>query len=411
MRMGLPVAEYEINKINPANDIDPRSRRIAMFALAVGGFSIGTAEFVAMGLQPEMAVSTNVDIPTAGQYISAYALGVVVGAPVLAVATAKLSRKFVLIALMLCYALFNAASAFATNFDALVTLRFISGLPHGIYFGVAAIAAASMVEVKQRAKAVGSVVLGLTVATVVGAPLATWIGQQIGWESAFIIVGGIALLTALLIWRFLPYMPTAIGASPLTELGALKQKQVWLLLATVSIGSAGLFTVFTYIKSILMEVSGVSIGWVPLIMPLLGIGMVAGNIFGPRLAIRFGGMRTIFFAMLWSSFAFFLFFFLSRSGITAAIGCFLVGTAFASMPSIQTRIMDVAGKAQTLAGALVQSAFNVANALGAESGATLLKMGYHYQYTALLASGLTFTGLMIFTFSWYLEKRDQSALK
>ncbi|MHC5308086.1 MFS transporter [Bartonella sp. LJL80] len=402
---------YEIKKLNAANTgVDAKARRIGILALAVGSFAIGTAEFVAMGLQPEMAQSSGVDIPTAGQYISAYALGVVVGAPVLAVATAKFPRKYVLIALMIFYAFSNIASACVTSFDALVGLRFMSGLPHGIYFGVAAIAASSMVEMKQRPKAIGSVMLGLTIATVIGAPGATWIGQQVGWQIAFVLVGMIALFCALLIWRFLPTMPTAIGTSPLTELGALKQKQVWLLLAMVSIGSAGLFSVFTYIKSTLMHVSGVSLEWVPFIMPLLGLGMVAGNIFGPKIAVRIGAMRMIFLAMLWSSVTFFLFFFFSHAGITAAIGCFLVGTSFASMPSIQTRIMDVAGNAQTLAGALMQSAFNIANAIGAESGAKILKLGYSYEYTAVLGGVLTLCGLAIFSFSWYVEKRDQRKL-
>ena len=300
-------------------------------------------------------------------------------------------------------------SACVTGFHSLVGLRFMSGLPHGIYFGVASIAASSMVEMKYRPKAVGSVMLGLTIATVIGAPTATWLGQQFGWQIAFITVGGIGLLSAIMIFFFLPSLPTAIGTSPLTELGALKQKQVWFMLAMVSVGSAGLFAVFSYIKSTLMQVSGVSIEWVPFIMPLVGIGMVTGNIFGPKIAVKVGAMKMIFFAMLWSAITFFIFFFMCHNSLAAAFGCFLIGTSFASMPSIQTRVMDVASNAQTLAGALMQSAFNVANALGAESGGELLRLGFGYEYTAILGGILTLCGLLIFSISWYVEKKDQTS--
>ncbi len=400
---------YDIKSLSPASSIDAKTRRLSILALAVGSFAIGTSEFVSMGLQPEMAASSGVDIPTAGQYISAYALGVVVGAPVLAVATAKFPRKYVLVALMLFYAFSNILSACVTGFHSLVGLRFMSGLPHGIYFGVASIAASSMVEMKYRPKAVGSVMLGLTIATVVGAPTATWLGQQFGWQIAFITVGSIGLLCAIMIFFFLPSLPTAIGTSPLTELGALKQKQVWFMLAMVSVGSAGLFAVFSYIKSTLMQVSGVSIEWVPFIMPLVGIGMVTGNIFGPKIAVKVGAMKMIFFAMLWSAITFFLFFLMCHNSLAAAFGCFLIGTSFASMPSIQTRVMDVASNAQTLAGALMQSAFNVANALGAESGGEILRLGFGYEYTAVLGGILTLCGLLIFSISWYVEKKDQTS--
>ncbi|WP_208441756.1 MFS transporter [Bartonella raoultii] len=388
-----------------APEINSRTRYWAILALAVGSFAIGTAEFVAMGLQPEMARSSSVDIPTAGQYISAYALGVVIGAPLLAVTTAAFSRKTVLAGLMFFYALANIASAFFSDFNTLVVLRFISGLPHGIYFGLATLAAASMVEINERSKAVGYVMLGLTIATVLGAPSATWIGQLVGWQSAFILVGALALLSCLLIWEFLPSDLKLAKTSPFRELSALKQKQVWFLLLMVSIGASGLFSVFTYIKSTLMHISGVSLEWVPFIMPLVGLGMVVGNLLGPQFAVKIGVSPLIFFSMLWSTFVFFLFFFLSHAPLMAAFGCFFIGTSFAAMPSIQAKIMDVAFHGQILAGALMQSAFNIANALGAESGAWVLKLGYSYEYTAVVGSALTLCGLVIFCFSWYMEKR------
>ncbi len=289
------------------SEMNSRTRRLTILAFAVGSFAIGTAEFVAMGLQPEMARSSYVDIPTAGQYISAYALGVVIGAPLLALATAKLPRKAVLIGLMFFYALANIASAFFSDFGILVVLRFISGLPHGIYFGLATMVAASMVKMNERSKAVGYVMLGLTIATVLGAPGATWIGQLVSWQTAFILVGIIALLCCLLIWKFLPFVSNTPITSPLDELGVLRKKQVWLLLVMVSVGASGLFSVFTYIKSTLMHISCVSLDFVPFIMPLVGLGMVVGNIGGPKLAAKLGISPLIFFAMLWSVFVFFLF--------------------------------------------------------------------------------------------------------
>ncbi|EJF77619.1 hypothetical protein ME7_00503 [Bartonella birtlesii LL-WM9] len=389
-----------------ASEIDFRTRCLAIFALAVGSFAIGIAEFVAMGLQPEMARSSYVDIPTAGQYVAAYALGVVIGAPLLAVATAQFSRKSVLIGLMFFYALANIASSLFSNFSILVVLRFLSGFPHGIYFGLATMVAASMVKMHERSKAVGYVMLGLTIATVLGVPSATWIGQLIGWQIAFILVGTISLLCCLFIWKFLPSGLNISKTSPLRELGTLKKKQMWFLLLMVSIGASGLFSIFTYIKSTLMHISGISLDLVPFIMPLVGLGMVVGNLMGPKLAVKIGISPLIFFSMLWSTFVFFLFFFLSYSPLTAVLGCFLVGTSFAAMPSIQTKIMDIALHGQILAGALMQSAFNIANALGAGAGAWVLKLGYSYEYTAVVGSVLALCGALIFCFSWYMEKHN-----
>ncbi|WP_194284805.1 MFS transporter [Bartonella sp. JB63] len=387
--------------------IDFKTQRLGILALAVGSFAIGTAEFVAIGLQPEMAHSSHVSISIAGQYISSYALGVVIGAPILAVVTTKLPYKAVLIGLMFFYALANIASAFFSDFNLLVILRFISGLPHGIYFGIATMVASSMVERNEQAKAVGNVMLGLTIAIVIGAPGATWIGQFVGWQVAFLLVGVISLVCCVFIWKFLPSVSNISKTSVFNELSVLKKKEVWFLLAMVSIGASGLFSVFTYIKSTLLYVSNVSLKWVPFIMPLMGLGMVVGNILGPKFAVKIGSSATIFFTMLWSTFVFFLFFFLSYNPLTAALGCLLIGTSFASMPSIQTKIINIAMPAQMLASALMQSAFNIANALGAEFGACILKLGYSYEYTAILGGILTLCGLLIFCFLWYTEKYNQ----
>jgi len=400
----MPMS-HKIISLSAAQAVDARTRRMSQLAFAVGGFAIGTAEFVIMGLLPEVAHAMHVDIPTAGHFISFYAAGVVVGAPVMAVLTARVPRKILLISFMLFYALSNVASAFASSYDVFTLLRFLSGLPHGIYFGVAAIAAASMVPSAQRPQAIGNVMLGLTVATVIGAPGGTWLGQLLGWRAAFIMVGGIALVAAMMIWRYVPHIPTAVGASPLAELGALKSGQLWLLLAVIAIGSGGLFSVFSYIKPILVHVSGAPLSMIPFILPLFGCGMVAGNLIGPYIAFKLGLMRSIFVTMLWSILTFLIFYFLAPTVFGAAVATFLIGTSFMSQPAIQTRIMDVSANAPTLAASLMQSAFNIANAIGAYAGGLVIAAGLGWTSTAWLGAVLALCGFLIFVLSWIIEVR------
>lgn len=403
------MAAPEIHTPSLSHSIDARTRRLSQFAFAVGGFAIGTAEFVIMGLLPEVAQTTGVDVPTAGQFISFYAAGVVIGAPVLAILTAKIPRKTLLIGFMIFYAFANILSATASSYGLFSLLRFISGLPHGIYFGVAAIAAASMVPLAQRPQAIGNVMLGLTIATLIGAPGGTLIGQLINWRMAFILVGIIAFFAAFMIWRVVPFTQTAVGVSPLHELKALKSGQMWLTLAVIAIGSAGLFAVFSYIKPILMNVSGISLDMIPFILPLFGCGMVAGNLIGPLIAARLGLMPSIFVTMAWGVLVFLSFPFLALAPVTAAIGTFLIGSTFVSQPSIQTRIMDVAGGAPTLATALMQSAFNTANAIGARLGGIVIAAGFGWVATAWLGAALAGGGFFVFIISWFWDIRKNRA--
>ena len=240
-----------------------RQVHLAGLALAVGGFGIGTGEFGIMGLLPDVAGDIGVSIPLAGHVISAYALGVVVGAPVIAVLAARLPRRMLLLALMTAFAAGNFASALASDYGWLVVLRFLTGLPHGAYFGVASLVAADMAQPNQRARAVGRVMLGLTVATLLGVPLATSFGQTLGWRAAFAAVGAIGSLAILLIWRFIPAVSADADASPLRELGALRRLQVWLTLGIGAIGSGGMFAVYSYITPMLVDVAGIRESIVP----------------------------------------------------------------------------------------------------------------------------------------------------
>ncbi len=367
----------------------------AMFALGVGGFSIGTGEFVIMGLLPEMARDVGIGIPQAGHAISAYALGVVIGAPVLAVLAARLHRRAVLIALILAYAAANFASAMAPGYASLLLLRFASGLPHGTYFGVAALVAASLAPAGKRARAVGLVMLGLSGATLVGVPIATWLGQSFGWRFAFVFVGAIALVAALLLRSAIPHMPAVAGASPWRELGALGRKQVWYTLGIAAIGFGGMFSVFSYIKPTLIEIAGLPLAGMPWILVLFGLGMVAGNLVGSRLA-DLSVTRTIGGVLLWAVAVLALFPFAAQALWSAAIAVFLLGTLVAIGPALQIRLMDVAGEAQTLAAALNHSAFNAANALGAWLGGLAIAAGFGWTSTGWVGVLLALAGLAVF---------------
>lgn len=367
----------------------------ALLALGVGGFSIGTGEFVIMGLLPDAAQELGVSIPSAGHLISAYAMGVVIGAPVLAVLGARLPRGVLLMALMLLYAIGNFASAIAPDYASMVLMRFLSGLPHGTYFGVAALVAAQLAPPGRRAQAVGYVMLGLTTATLVGVPLAAGLGQWLGWRSAFTLVGAIAVLAVLLVWRWIPALPAAAGASPWKELGALRSKQVWLTLGIAAIGFGGMFAVFSYVKPTLMNLAGLPEAGVPLVLALFGVGMVAGNLVGSRLADK-ALMPTIGGLLLWSGAVLALFCFTAHHLWLGAFNVLLVGTAVALGPALQIRLMDVAGEAQTLAAALNHSAFNLANALGAWLGGLTISMGLGWESTGWVGMLLALGGLVIF---------------
>ncbi|QBJ33625.1 MFS transporter [Hafnia alvei] len=377
-------------------------RRGAELALAVGGFGIGTGEFAIMGLLPNVAKDLAISIPQAGHVISIYALGVVIGAPVIATLAARLSRRTLLLLLMVLFAVGNIASALSSSYGNLMVFRFISGLPHGAYFGVASLVAASMAGVGQRAKAVGRVMLGLTLATLLGSPLATWIGQLMGWRAAFVMVGVIGALTALLVMLWLPKDKVEEGASPLRELGALKRKQVWLTLGIAAVGSGGLFAVFSYIAPTLIHQTGMSPASVPLVLIVFGVGMILGNIFGSRLADR-SLMGTIVGVLIWNVVMLTTFYLVADIAWATVLVVLLTGGSFALVPALQTRLMDVAEDAQTLAAALNHSAFNIANALGAWLGGVSIAAGFGWSSTGWVGAGLAAGGILLFLWSYYSD--------
>ncbi|MFL5027368.1 MAG: MFS transporter [Microvirga sp.] len=374
-------------------------------ALAVGSFGIGTGEFAIMGLLPNVAQEFNVTTPEAGYAISAYALGVVVGAPIIAVLAAKLARQTLLLLLMAVFAVGNAVSAVAPSFESFVLLRFLTGLPHGAYFGVAALVAASLVPPNKRTQAVARVMMGLTVATLLGTPVATWFGQILSWRIAFGAVGFMGALTVVLIWLFLPKDKVQEGASPMRELGAFRRKQVWFTLGIGAVGFGGLFSVFSYIASTATEVAQMPESAVPVMMALFGSGMIIGNLVGAWFADRnlmatIGGVlacSVVVMTVLWLT---------AENPYMLSACVFLVGCSVAIGPALQTRLMDVAADAQTLAAALNHSAFNIANALGAWLGGLAIAAGYGFASTGWVGAVLAVAGLMVFGLSLASDQRS-----
>ncbi|MEV0467548.1 MFS transporter [Nocardia tengchongensis] len=381
----------------------------AILALALGGFGIGTTEFVTMGLLPDIAASMRVSEPTAGHIVSAYALGVVVGAPVIAALCARVPRKRLLMAVMVAFTLGNAASVVAPTFATLTVARFVSGLPHGAYFGVASLAAASLAPVGQRAKAVAAVMLGLSAANVVGVPAATWLGQHLGWRDAFVVVAIIGLATVAALSRFVPELHGIRMTDPRTELTALRRPQVLLTLLVGAIGFGGMFAVYTYITTTLTDVSGLSITLVPLVLGLFGLGMVAGNIAGGVLADR-GVDRAIFVALVSMVVILAGYVAAAHNPITAGIGAFLIGASGAALaPALQTRLMDVAHDAQTLAAALNHAALNIANAAGAWLGGLVIAAGLGYTAPAAVGAGLAVLGVLVFVVTAWVDHGSDEA--
>jgi len=379
--------------------------RLAILALALGSFAIGTTEFVAMGLLPDIAASLHITEPIAGHVVSAYALGVVIGAPVIAAATARLPRKTVLLGLMAVFVIGNLATVLAPSYATLVAARFVAGLPHGAYFGVAALVAARLLGPDKRAQAVAQVMSGLTVATVIGVPVASWLGQSLGWRAAFALVVLVGVLTLGAILKWLPVIGTARPTSPLNELGALKRPQVWLALIVGMVGFGGMFAVYTYVATTMTDVSGLPRGLVPVALMVFGLGMVVGNVIGGRMADRnvVGSLYAVI-GVLAVMLA--LFVAASHNPWTAMVVLFGIGASGGAIgPALQTRLMDVAADAQTLAAALNHSALNIANASGAWVGGLVIAAGFGYTAPAAAGAVLAVAGLVVLTVSVLLQRR------
>ena len=386
-------------------EISTERRTIVMVAMALGAFAIGTTEFVSMGLLPLIAEDFGVSEDTASTLITTYALGVVVGAPLIAAFTGKLPRRRLILLLIGFLVVGNLLSVLAPNYWVLMVARFIAGMPHGAYFSVANLSAASMAPPGGRGKAMAFVGMGLAIATVIGVPAAQALGSALGWHAAYLVVVVIGLITAVALFFLMPHMTEMKQTDIRTEFGAFKNSQVWLTVIMGVVGFGGMFSVYTYISWTMTEVAGLSDSLIWVVLMAYGIGMTIGNAFGGWLADRnleFG----IIFALASLIIILTTFYFLSSHAIPATI-CFGMVAFMGStlVPSLQLRLVHVAGDAQTLSAALNQSALNIANAAGATIGGIVVGAGLGYSAPALAGAGLAAAGCVVWAITMWDKKR------
>jgi len=393
--------------------LSPARIRFALLALALGGFGIGCTEFVAMGLLPNIAADLLPELYAtapedanagAGWIISAYALGVVVGAPTIAAAAARWPRKKLLLALLTAFTLGTIASAVLPSFGLVLVARFLAALPHGAYFGIASLVAASLMGPGKRARGVALVLSGLTIANVVGVPAITWLGQAAGWRVAYLAVAGIFALTFVAVASAVPWQPGDPNATMKRELRAFTRSQVWFALGIGAIGFGGLFAVYSYVAPLATDVTGLPPAAVPLVLVVFGIGMTIGNLAGGRLA-DWSVRRSmyVFFAILATALVLLGFTASTPAGLAA--GVFLVGASSAALsPTIQARLMDVARDSQSIAAALNHSALNIGNSLGALLGGMAIAAGLGYVAPIWIGLLLTIAGSVLAVTSFALDR-------
>ena len=364
--------------------------------LAIGGLGIGTTEFTVMGLLPDMARSLQITIPEAGHLISAYALGVVIGAPILIGYSVKFPPKKVLIALMVIFTLFNALSAVAPDYTTMLFIRFLSGLPHGAFFGTGTVVAARMAGKGKEAFYISLMFTGLTVANLAMVPLVTYIGHTFHWRWYFAIVAVIGLLTLISLKLWLPMLEKKEDSHFLEELKFLKSKQSWLVLMITAIGFGGLFTWFSYITPLMTIVAGIKENQMAYVMVLAGGGMVVGNLVGGYISDRMSPEKTCALLIFLMMSALAGVFFLSHNQTASLILTFICGALSMSVSApINIMMMKAAPKSEMMAAAFMQAAFNIANAMGAFLGGIPLEHGYPFNYPSLVGVGMTFIGLVI----------------
>jgi len=384
--------------------LSPARTRLALLALAMGGFGIGSTEFVAMGLLPQLAAdllpgvwATDTELANsqAGMLISAYALGVVVGAPTIAAAAAQWPRKRLLLGLLVAFTLGTIASALLPTFELVLVARFVAALPHGAYFGIASLVAADLMGPGSRGKGVAFVLSGLTIANVVGVPVITWVGQNAGWRSAYLVVAAIFAATVVAVSLLVPHQPGNPAATMRNELKAFGRLQVWMTLAIGAIGFGGLFAMYSYITPLSTEVTGLPLGAVPWVLVVIGLGMTVGNLVGGwaadknvRLAllVLFAGVGVSLVGLA-----------LTATTVVGLLvfGFLAAGFSAGASPAIQTRLMDVARDSQTIAAALNHSALNIGNSVGAALGGVAIAAGLGYLSPIWVGVVLTAAGILL----------------
>ncbi|MET8147213.1 MFS transporter [Actinoplanes sp. NPDC049668] len=397
--------------------MDQLSRNLrwgALGALAMGGVAIGLTEFVAMGLLPEIsrgllpqayAESPADAVAQGGWTITAYALGVVVGAPVIAAATARVPRRKLVLGLLALFVAGTVASAVAPTFGLVLLARFVAALPHGAYFGAAGLLAATLMGPGRQARGYAVVLSGLTAANIVGVPLITRLGQVAGWRVAYLVIAAVFLITLAAVRMLVPEVAATPGGSPAGELRALRTPRVWLAAATATAGFAGFFAVYSYLAPVTTEVAGLGAGTVPWVLVAMGLGMAAGNALGGWLADR--DLRRAMLAGFTASIAAIVAFALIADTTAGLfLGAFLAGgTSLFVGPALQARLIQVAPSAQLMGAAVSQSALNLANSLGAALGGLVIARGLGYLAPAWVGVALVAVGLALAAAGFAGERR------
>ncbi|WP_336733469.1 MFS transporter [Chryseobacterium sp. VD8] len=382
--------------------------------LAIGGLGIGTTEFTIMGLLPDMAKSLQISIPEAGHLISAYAFGVVVGAPILIGYSVKFPPKKVLIVLMMIFTLFNALSAIAPDYNTMMIIRFLSGLPHGAFFGVGTVVATRLAAKGKEAFYISLMFTGLTIANLAMVPLVTYIGHAFHWRWYFAIVAVIGLFALLFLKLWLPILETNEDTHFMEEMKFLRKKQSWMVLMITAIGFGGLFTWFSYITPLMTIVSGIKENQMAYVMILAGAGMVVGNLVGGYLSDRLSPEKTCVLLLFLMMSSLVGVFFLSEYQTISLVLTFVCGALSMSVAApINIMMMKAAPKSEMMAAAFMQAGFNCANALGAFLGGIPLENGYSFNYPSLVGVGMTLIGLIIaFRYKqlYSLEKAEEKEI-
>ncbi|WP_419996502.1 MFS transporter [Streptomyces boninensis] len=378
---------------------------IALLALAIGAFGIGTTEFVVMGLLPDVAADFNVSIPTAGYLTTGYALGVVIGAPILTILGARVARKKMLMILMGLFIAGNLLSALAPAFGLMLAGRIVASLAHGAFFGIGSVVAANLVAPQKKAAAISLMFTGLTVANVVGVPGGTLLGHNIGWRATFAVVAAIGVVALFGLAKLIPELPRPEGVSVRNEVTALRNPQALLAMAMTVLGFGGVFAAITYIAPMMTDVAGYADGSVTWLLALFGLGMVAGNLIGGRFADR-ALMPLLYVTLTALGATLALFTFAAHNKLLAAIAIFLIGGfGFATVPPLQKRVLDQTAGAPTLASAMNIGAFNLGNAIAAWLGGLVIAGGLGYTAPNWVGALLAAAALLLAFWSAALERR------
>ncbi|MGE9808438.1 MFS transporter [Janibacter sp. G1551] len=408
MTTDVPTTARTLDPDAPAAPADHAA--FATFALILGGFAIGTTEFVTMGLLPEIADGVQVTIPEAGHAISAYAIGVVIGAPLIAAFGARLPRRGLLVTLMALFAVGNAATALTSTYGGLIVARLLTGLPHGAFFGIASLVAVDMVRRGQGGRAVSRVMLGIPFANVVGVPAATWLGQNLGWRTTFAIVAVIGVVTAALVFASVPRTRGDLEATVMRELRAFHNVQVWLTLLVGAVGFGGMFAMYSYIAPLLRNVTGVGESAVPLFLLVYGVGAVIGTVMSGRL-LEWSLIKTLVISLLGTGALLAVLTVTAHSPIPAALTIFAIAlTVSWLVVALQVRLMIVAGEARGLGAASNHASLNIANALGAWLGGVVIAQGHGWIAPIWVGVGLSIGGALILALSLWLRRREQRSL-